>query len=753
MVDRRHTTLAVSIEGVGSDPAKSAGLLWVFGDAPAGAFLDGWELVPYGLAAVPEPSAEELELATAGATGSAASISLAPPRGRDDLRALFLTPPRGKVGELLSDVDDGATDISWRAPLEGAPGVVWQGLEVVRVGLNFSEGRYIGCTRGWWRTRPRFHDADEAAWSRPPDWAGRRVTLWRLRESAPAEQLDNWALAYPPGTGPNGLTIELECESILTALARAVISPVPPTPWRGAIHRTPDGDLVVRGRPAGGPGAYESQWKKRTSGHRFSVAFEAAGAIVHRSRGVHAGALPSLLFTRPSGELNDPVDAAREIALWAPGAEQRIETLWDVATVLDAHKLAPTSDCPHPHHPLTIAGAILFSDPSYPYEATARLDVLAQGADLYDWTGATGMLEWARLTRDTPELEVDHVALGLGEGDRPAVELARELLELYGFGLATRRGLLWPVQVRPATVDDAAGEQRVQLMSETQSPRTPHGSRLGRIEATVGGFHGRPTARVIIDRGLPRPLAHEGNEALSLPHVSADRAAGTVRLELAARLQWRRLGLPEQAIACQTVDAADELPALGAWARLVAHPTQETAIALDADGQAVLDYDGAMWIGLVIGRRPDPAVPGAGVLRVAYTNFRAGQYVKWRAPSMIITSVDDITIRCAPASQHGGDGAGDSENFTPGDQIEHWSRDGDLLSSEPREVTQAGPDYLELAATLEPPPAAGDVIRLARAPAYDNGGVVPGLGRVFVYIARGFDETIPGYDVKADIYG
>ena len=233
--------------------------------------------------------------------------------------------------------------------------------------------------------------------------------------------------------------------------------------------------------------------------------------------------------------------------------------------------------------------------------------------------------------------------------------------------------------------------------------------------------------------------------------MDSDNAEGIGRLRLVSELLYRRQGIPELALQVDGPDTNDAEFTVGDWIRLKDHPTLKDEILVGTDGELTKSFDQTSLIGYIVERRPLWQNADAFELRVAFANFPVNRLVRWRAPSLIVTAVDGTgTVITTDPTSNFGFTSSDNNAFSVGDGAEAWAPDGVQRVSGIRLISAIGPNTITLSSAFTSPPSIGDIIRLPKAPNYNNPNVIPGTTRPYAYHAIAGNLSAFG---EADIYG
>lgn len=629
---------------------------------------------------------------------------------------------------------------------------MWIGREAILLGTHTGGGTYTGCTRGYWSTQAGAHTAGTYFFTRVPYWRYREATFYRVKDDGTLDVRGTGYIEWRPRAGVSEIAIDLL--GVGSALRGSRLDPPAPIEWFGRYAQlSADPPTIV---PAGYPvDGDASRFKKGDATHRFTRAFQLDSALVVRYRTNQAYPF-TLLGTSSDGERGDPVEVANEIALWSPEAEAEIKAYGLSALY---HEIAPTHTAPYPFHPGTVIGALLFSS-SLDVEDPDSYDLLAPGIglDLRRFISDDELTAWREQVASSDHVQIDQYQIGWDRQPVPGYDDLRKMAHYFGFILSTtREGLLCLRRMRPASILDFAGAGSLTPLTGRFDGYTPRSSVVDSIRARIGGMPwdaaievGTALNNVEVGAGsTARKYGAIQDATLDAPFISTKNAEVVGRLELAARLAYRRLGIPEVAIKVNGPETTGFSYTLGDWVKLSAHPTLETELLTDTTGELTATFGEGYWIGQLISRRPLHREADAHEVVLLLANHPLGELTRLRAPSMVLTGASGTTLSGESVSDFGAGGS-DAEEFNEGDDVEVWNIEGQPQGTGVREVVSVAEGELEVDSAFSVDPGAGQVIRLARAPDYDNTSVVSGFDRPYVYLAE--DGEIPDYGGR-DIYG
>lgn len=742
------TYMAVAFDGVGLDASAVNGTLFALGIDTPSTVPSGWHWQTRALMDAPDVSADRIDPNTGEVSTSNIPVRLNP---HPELRRLFGFLQSRATGALATALTDATTTTVVLSSSTSAE-VIYLGREAIKLGTHTGGGTYTGCTRGYWSTQPSPHAAGTYFFIRVPYWRYREATLYRVADDGTIEARGTGYVEYRPVVGTQQITVDLL--GVSTALRGTRLDPPGEINWYGKyvqVSATPK--LIV-------PGGYpidqeESRYKKANATHRFTRAFQVDDTLVSRYKRNQAYPFP-LLGTPVDAERGDVIERVHEVALWSLEAEAEIKAYGLSALY---HEIAPTHTAPFPFHPGTVIGAILLSGPS-DAEDPDSYDLLApgRGLDFGRFISSDELEAWRDVVASTGHIQIDQYQLGWNGESTPGYDDLRKMAYYYGFVLSTtREGLLCLRRMRPASVLTSAAAGSLTPLTGLFDLQVPRSSVLDSLRATVGGMPWEESVEVgtaidNVEVGLGSEVRKYGavqEATIDAPFVSAKKAEGIGRLELVARLAYRKLGIPEVTIRVNGPEVTGFSYTLGDWVKLTAHPTLETKLVTDADGELTATFSEDYWIGQLISRRPLHREADAHEVTLLLANYPIKALVRLRAPSMVLTGSSGTTLTGETDSDLGAD-TSDAETFNEGDQVEIWNAEGQPQGTGVRELVSVSEGELIVDSAFDVDPGAGQVVQLARAPDYSNATVVSGFTRPYVYLAE--DGAIPEYAGR-DIYG
>jgi hypothetical protein len=695
------------------------------------------------LAAAPQLSATELDPLTGELRSGSVQITLHANAG---VTAALLSQAiaRRPTTVLQADLTAGATS----AQLAPAPPTIPGGLlhleeEVVSVDADLGGGIYE-LTRQRNGTQPQAHSAGLNAYTAPPWWIGRSVTIITVdvdelgyNTSSPRIVWRGY-LTQAPEAGRSSSTVLLRAEDALATLRRVGVNRAA-TPYNEAsplpVQGTTSGltvfgelvprDFIPRVRKLA-PWASAGLWR----------AMQMGGSLALTAQDVTPTGQPELGSPRPS-DPDAPIDGPYwELAVWSRLLDDKI-----LAEYGDPG-ISPTLGCDQPYHPLTIAAALLGSSTDRDVEDPLIYDVLQP-----EWSAGVGYLldssAFSQMIERTAYIEVDQLVLGWDGKREPLYELVtQQLLPAYGFALTVGPGgLLRPIQIGPADVLDYASAAQIAPLPESWAWESGIGGALDALTATIGELPWREGREIVVTGqgvrvqagGRATRIVTPRTSEAAYPSLSPTAAEGYGATELVARLIWRYDGLP--VVRCQLPEGPQPYW-VGQWVRLLKPDGLLTPILFDRDGARSEAWDTQPYLGQITSLRYD-------VQRARYdaelllANYALGRAAKWRAPSARIKKVVSPGIYRVEGLVSDFDAPqSDALAFTPGDEA-IWTNKALGSPSEARVITQveaAGADW-DVGFTLDfdTPPAAGDWLHIADSADYSNPDVV-GASEPYPYV-------------------
>jgi hypothetical protein len=731
-----YRAYGVIIEGIGV--GNSGGDCWLGGWHVAASTLGvGGRTCAVrrdALAAAPQLSATELDPLTGELRSGSVQITL---HATASVTASLLAQAiaRRPTTVLQADLTATATSAAFApAPPTIPGGLLHLGEELVSVDADLGGGSYT-ITRARAGTQASGHTAGLNAYTAPPWWVGRSVTLVTLELAEDGALIGSprvvWQgyLVAAPEASRSTTTIQLRAEDALATLRRVGVN-------RGATPYNEASPLPVQGTTSGLTVFGElvprdsiprvrklDQWA--TDG--LWRAMQLGPSLVLTAQDVTPTGQPELGSPRPS-DPDAPIDGPYwELAVWSSQLDAKI-----LAEYGDPG-ISPTLGCDYPYHPLTIAAALLGSSTDRDVEDPLIYDVLQP-----EWSAGVGYLldssTFTQMIERTSYIEVDQLVLGWDGKRTPLYELVtQQLLPAYGFALTVGPGgLLRPIQIGPADVLDFASAAQVAPLPESWAWESGIGGALDALTAIIGELPWREGREIVVTGqgvrvqagGRATRLVTPRSAEAQYPSLSPTAAEGYGATELVARLIWRYDGLP--VVRCQLPEGAQPYW-VGQWVRLLKPDGLLTPILFDRDGARVDAWDTQPYLGQITSLRYD-------VQRARYdaelllANYALGRAAKWRAPSARIKGVGTVGLYKVEGLVSDLDAlTSDALAFTVGDEA-RWADPALGSFSEPRIVfslSATGDDWwVEIKPDFTTRPAAGDWIQLGQSADYSNAAVV-----------------------------
>lgn len=742
----KRTILGFALEGVGYDTAQTGGLCLTWGAWTPYA-LTAYEWIE-SLVRLPGSVATEVNPYTGDWSTSAFTLEV---DASDRLAQLLMSDQRRAPYAIDGAITSAATSITLTpspgSALNDAP--IWVDDETILLGTHSGGGTYTGCTRGFWGSSAAAHTDGALAFDRVPGWEGRLVTLVE-QDVVSGDEVARWRGLIRDIT-QDGPRIAVQCEEYLAAISRAQVNRAARdlAQGQGLVWRVIGGNVYLSGAPLVGYTPTVDPDTTPTS--LVNVEVDGYVSTVPRARLTGASAL-----SIGGGGVwrfgHAPVDVT--------SGERFGGSVWEVLAIPGA----PDPDGYLATHPLVAALMLLTSTGT---GSNGAFDVLGESWGL----GLTiiDAASWTAEIERSPHLAIDHLVLGAGGDPVNVLQVVQDtLLRPFGYFLAvTTTGLLSVARLRLPTIADGQDASAGGASAYPDGPLVLERG-LGRqaleVVATVGGTPGTGDGREVT---IKPPIARTRRvqlgdvrqtrydlQVLSPRRISGTRrAAGALISALASLLSLGLDTVPRLRVrvADHTVTGTPA-PDLGAWLALEDLGPIEDAWLVDASGARVSDTTGAAWAGMVVGRRWE-LTNHTYEITLLLLGWRIGQYIRERAPSAVVASVDgtDITLE-------DGNFAGDPDDartFTAGDEVRFMTRDGVLIAGT-YTVISTSANFIELNTTTSPEPDPGAVMRLAPSDTYDNATIYPITHRPYVYIASDTTEQIEEADASLsppDIYG
>lgn len=770
MAESENASYLIVIEGIGDDVSKTAGIAWWFG-------------------AVEPPPEYQSERVLVGIPGSIES-SVDPRSGSFSLSSFtFQLSKTGLVSkklmwrqtrasyQLVGDIDESSATLTISPATSALTGqVIYIEDETLRCASYNGAGEYV-VERGLFGSSAQAHDDKRSIFTAQPHHKYRFVRLGTYGE----DQVITWrwrGYIADMETTQEGITLQIQCRELLSAqtnveIARGVPNladaPGASMQWMLSAGSTSDSvpDSAYLDGSASVPRESTSVHKRdKIAANSRRAAIYADGAFTSMSIAVddvsnsHVyaadGASVLLLGSRPDfGEMVIARNQAwertaraidvREFAIWSKVLDERF--------VEDGHDpLSPTWALGslgehYRYHPLAIACALLMSTPG---EVTAvdKFDVMGPGwgGNLAGYAASTTFESIKALIDRTRHLQVDELVL---RWEDVAIRLWETvytvLLRPYGFFLTfdteSNFGFDRFRFADIADYDDALGRMVIPI------PRLLHWQAkldevVGAAAVKVGG--GRPWANEpaadvqVVARGVSQRAAVWDHaraaeyDFRTQPASSVLGGEGAILDALTDLLAQQHDAPP--VVTIRVDDSTDYKH--GAWVLVAPESLQDAWFIDSATGEETQATDSAQFIGCIVSMRFDIATH-TYVLGLLLTNYSLRDVIRWRAPSMEVTSVDagNRRLYCSATSVFGNDTA-DSLTFVSGLRINLCDRRGTRIALTTFEITTVGPNFIELDDWPVTSPKAGDLVRLADVDEYAE-EVHARVARSYVFLGQG----------------
>lgn len=713
----------------------------------------------------PNLSAIGLDPLTGDVRSGALGVQLA---ATADLCALFARQARARKVDVVLNADLSA--VALQADMSGVSGAInpddllYLGDELIRV-VGLDSGTTWDIERAYAGTPQQGHRAGSNMYRTPPFWVGRAITIYEVVLEPVNQGVQSYTtvwrgyLTEPPSVGQGVTTISLKAEDALSSLRRAVIN-------RAPLRHRPSTPLVPYAS-LDGSGALTGYVPAETG-----VAFDSS---VHRrfTAWITDGAAKALMVSPKTLMVSiedviklpgKPVSGSAPLEVGEELVDPVFEAaVWDEnldAFVSDLHGVpgpSPTIRCEYPYHPLTIAAALLFSDPQDSEEDPAAYNVMHPSCTL-----GVGFLAnytaWDNMIRRTSHIKVGRTVLFAdGEPLRVFDFITQELLPAYGFAMsADAAGRLHPIQIGLADVAQFASSPVVRPISGVWEWTLSSAGALDAIDATIGELPWAPGRRVEVGAaGVREPtsgsrstrMSRRSDVTVNYPTIEASGAESFGAASLANLLAWRYDGLP--VLTC--IIQADQPWFLGQFLRVAKPDGLVSPILFDENGARVDNlWETATLVGQIIKLRRD-------LLRNRYevdlllTNYSYGKPAKWRGPAARIKSRTGIGQYIIEGTTSDfGEPVSDALSFTVGDELILLNsalgyKGGFTANRSITAITASGADWLvTLNADFGTIGAAGDWLYLCYSGAYTNTSVVPGEAYPYTWMTAGTSLPKPG---------
>lgn len=731
------------IEGIDVDTTSLMPAMWGAGMiqnasqyVPIGASNFRWK--PNACIDFPQFSSNEIDPMSGELRAGGVKIKLT---ASDEVCFVFLNQAisRNNVATLAANVDVADTQITLTATTGFTVGALFYlNEEVIRID-SLDTGTTFNVTRALGDTQAMSHLQDDAIYTKPPYWIGRKITFVefdlpdRLQNPiTPTNSKIIWTgfLNANPKAVQSTSSIEISADSVLDIVRNIRLNKNRNSAPANRI--VPGGARDILGNVTsfttltGGVPFAQSRTKKEdfwlTNGDLFII------AQIEEDEAVAA--------FQPQVLVRGPLFDSRYDLSNNESRKGLAHELWIVSKDLDAllsSDISVTSLCDYPYHPLTVAAAILFSTNNVSGANGATFDVchpnwacdLGQFADLQAWTD---------LIEETSYLEVDDVILGWnGEEFSPWDYIVNQLLPAFSFQLSINNdGKLIPIEVGIIDVEEYINSNIIQPLPE-QWEWLPYSlSLLDGFNLTIGERPWIEGERVTITGNGVRDRILRSNKVFNQTVSDADwpffRAgdAQVVALYYAMqRLAWRFDGLPSVSF---QIDANVYQPYLGEVIRLAKPDGLITDILFDTSGVRVDGWADVPFICQITSVRPN-IKNGAWDVEGLLVLYAFGKYAKWRAPAARIKSrPNNAEYLIEGVDSDFNDIQSDALKFTVGDEVYLYTKSLDLKSSTSTNIisiTPSGSDYIiALNVDFVSIGATGDWLIISDSPTYFNDLVV-----------------------------
>lgn len=746
-----YRAYGVLIEGIGA------------GDSGAICWAGGWPLTSGltlsvegrlvrvtrdALAMAPQLSATELDPLTGALRSGAIQITLhATPAVTAALLAQAIA--RQPATTLQAALTAGATSAQL-APAPSVGALLHLGEEVIGVVADLGGGVYQ-ISRALSGSIAAAHAAGLNAYAAPPWWVGRQVTLITMDATEAGGVVGSPRIVWrgymtePPQAARSSATVVLRAEDALATLRRVEIN-------RNAAPYNASAPLPVQGTTQGLTAFGELVPRDLVPRVRKLAAWASGGAI--RAMQIGQSVELTLQDVTPTGqpELGSPrptdPDAPLagpywELAVWSRQLDDHIANAYGEGGV------SPTLSATLPHHPLTIAAALLGSSTDRDTEDPLVYDLLQP-----EWSAGVGYLldtsAFTQMITRTSHLEVDRLVLGW-DGQRVDVYrlITEQLLPAYGFALSPGpTGLLRPILIGPADVQDYASAAQVEALPGSWEWESGIGGALDALTARIGALPWREGREIVVTGqgertnpgGRATRVVTPRTAEYEFPSIAPTAAEGYGATELTGRLIWRYDGLPR--VRCQLPEGQTAYW-VGQWVRVQKPDGLLSNILFDRAGARSDAWDTQPYLGQVMSVRYD-VQRGRWDVELLLANFALGRAMRWRAPSARIKSIPSAGVyRIAGVGDFDG-ATSDALTLAVGDQV----RAADEALAPGAEVrtitaiTAAGSDWdITLSSNFGSPPAVGGWLQLATSANYTNPAIL-GAAEPYPYAFMTDDATL-----------
>lgn len=760
------------IEGIGQDTTYTKGVAFSYGKlTPHASSLYAWresmERAPGDVSSMVDPETNTLR-----SGGQSFEI----PASDRNAQALLFTQ-RNPLYSLSAAVTSSATsvtivDASGSGVTSLANSVVFLGDEAIKLGTHAGSGTYTGCTRGFWATSAEAHVANTGVFTKNPHLHGRRVRLIEHDEETNTDTV-RWR-GIVNNIKQIGPKLSIMLESLLGANQRVQLNTNAPN-YASQVEVTSAHNKYTGGNRAALRGTITpftpriAQNPTTNPPTFLQVDDSIVKATVTTNRYVELveDIHPTWLFDR---ELEAPEETYRpervhEVFVIDRGRGTITSAGRGYSSIDDLDPLPS-----QPFHPLAVVLAFLTSTGT---GDNGDFDTLGEHWGCgWPVAGDAQMIDITSFTDEiaaTPQLALDKLVLGYDGEPFYALGVIRDkILRLFGYFLTEdETGLIGVARLRMPTIDDFENAETITPLPkelpeyDARLDRNP-----GAVVALLDTLPWQKERRVTItekNRSKTRArLVHVptyevdmgaiDSTRLDVPDGSAD--------DLASRLM-HRLALSVNdapSIKVQVSDYRQDSNVTG-YKQGSLYKLDSTlgglqnAWLVDNTGVRTTDNDDVQFLGRLVGRifHPENATY---TLILLLTAWRAGQFIKLRAPSAVLASGSTTTVLQLDTTEYHGTTPG--AVFAVGDEIEIFDTDGSKwVSSAVKSISSKTDTTLTLSTALAGAPSAGLIVRLADSDDYANDTIYTATERPYAYMADGTTKTLTDYSgsVSADLYG
>lgn len=770
----KRYTYGIRIEGVGSDVTKTGGLVFAFGLPLSAAQLaaSDYEWVggaqsKKGLSKLPQASTSRTDMFTARLT---ASTQRFPVMIEDVAGVALMKRQLVPVGYIDEDVSNGESVITFSDDFDSSSfenTVVFMGDEAVRLDTQ-GTGPEFDVTRAMWGTRQHPLPRYTRVYTALPYRKARVVTVVRY-DHADNSETTRWfgLLEDAPGTDNQHTNLINDVSGIVRFIREALVNKGAPDLGHPStqslgVHRVGtrvDGSASlpnVRVRSKAASGAHWGSFQigtalvfaRHQSGGNYTFQQASGGAEI-----AGTAALGSRFEDEP-----DLMVPAHELLSVVRAYD------YENGVRLSAENMkSATSALTYPHHFLAIFLALALSgrgDNGTGYDILGPELGLDCDPEWFDLTDLEATIE------ATQEIEIDTLIIGWdGEPFSPWAFLEQECRARGMFPVERPTG---KISVRIAREAGPAEVLGTAAPTVTALPDTLQWipSEADGVDIISGRFgelpwrKGRPYSIEMLDWTDPENpvpqhsrrfgvLAERSVAELDMPTRQSIGLGGEALVGLAAA---RHIASPAIKIVVEDTGFGH-----GDFLRLGALDTRGNVLR-DTNGETVAVDSSARWVGLCVGKRPFYENETAEIY-LKLVNFYLNDFPRFRAPSAVVESVSGGTVITIDADQFTAD---DAAEFTTGDPVEVWTRNGQrrsgsAASKDVRTVTVSDTRELTIPSAFNTAPQAGDIIRLAHLstasgfPETGNPNLFATEGLPYTYAADASGEIGPN-DIEGHRY-